>query len=133
VNGTAGATISVSALSVEAPDFTAKAAFQEPTMSARLDGTADLNVKRALDDFLVKLHETAQAQRAAEVVMDFRNLKFMNSSCLKGLVTWICAVQGLPAQSQYRIVLVSSPERHWQKRSLRALSCLARELVTIQT
>jgi hypothetical protein len=120
------------ALSIEGAEFSASAACQDRTVSARLDGTADLAVKRALDDFLVKLHETAQAQKVAEVVMDFRNLKFMNSSCLKGLVTWICAVQGLPAESQYRIVLVSSPEMHWQRRSLRALSCLAMELVTIQ-
>jgi hypothetical protein len=119
-------------LSVQGADFTASAAYVERTMSARLDGTADLAVKRALDDFLVKLHATAQAQGAAEVVMDFRNLKFMNSSCLKGLVTWICGVQGLPPQNQYRIVLVSSPDMHWQRRSLRALSCLARDLVTIR-
>jgi hypothetical protein len=118
--------------SIEGPDFVATAACQERTVSARLDGTADLNIKPALDGFLVKLHETAQAQRVAELVMDFRNLKFMNSSCLKGLVTWICAVQGLPPQDQYRIVLVSSPELHWQRRSLRALSCLAPELVSIE-
>jgi hypothetical protein len=126
-------TASAPAVSMEAADFSATAETQEQTVSARLVGTADLNVKRALDEFLVKLHATAQAAHAAEVVMDFRSLKFMNSSCLKGLVTWICAVQELPVPNQYRIVLVSSPEMHWQRRSLHALSCLATQLVTIQS
>jgi hypothetical protein len=121
-----------SSVSTEGPDFAATADCQDHVVAARLVGTADLNVKKALDEFLARLHETAQAHTAAEVVMDFRSLKFMNSSCLKGLVTWICAVQELPRQAQYRIVLVSSPEMHWQKRSLHALSCLAADLVTIQ-
>ena len=120
-------------VATEGPDFLATADCAEKTVSARLAGTADLNVKKALDDFLVKLHEAAQRQQASEVVMDFRGLKFMNSSCLKGLVTWICAVQELPLESQYRIVLVSSPEMHWQRRSLHALSCLAADLVSIQS
>jgi hypothetical protein len=124
--------VAASSVSMEAPDFAATAECHDRLVAARLVGTADLNVKKSLDDFLARLHETAQAHTAVEVVMDFRSLKFMNSSCLKGLVTWICAVQELPPQAQYRIVLVSSPEMHWQKRSLHALSCLAAQLVTIQ-
>lgn len=127
------ATSVTTTVATEGPDFLASADCADRTVSARLAGTADLNVKKALDDFLVRVHEAAQAQRASEVVMDFRGLKFMNSSCLKGLVTWICAVQELPSQSQYRIVLVSSPEMHWQRRSLQALSCLATDLVSIQS
>src|SRR4051794_22725608 len=91
---------------IEGPDFSAGAECQDGTINARLVGTADLNVKKALDDFLVKVHETAKANGVTEVNVDFRGLKFMNSSCLKGLVTWICAVQELPLQSQYRIILV---------------------------
>jgi hypothetical protein len=120
-------------MATEGPDFLATADCQENMVSARMAGTADLNVKTALDDFLLRLHQAAQAQHAAEVVMDFRGLKFMNSSCLKGLVTWICAVQELPAQNRYKIVLLSSPEMHWQRRSLAALTGLAGELVTIQS
>ena len=119
-------------VSVDGLDFSAIAECKERSVAARLTGTADLNVKKALDEFLMKLHEAAQSSHAAEVVMDFRSLKFMNSSCLKGLVTWICAVQELPTETQYRIVLVASPDMHWQRRSLHALSCLANELVTIQ-
>jgi hypothetical protein len=119
-------------LSIEGPEFSASAAPEEHSVSARLEGTADLTVRRALEEFLTRLHEVAQARRVAEVVMDFRNLKFMNSSCVKLLVNWICNIQLLPQQSQYHVVLVSSRELQWQRRSLRALCCLAEELVTIR-
>jgi hypothetical protein len=117
----------------EGPTFTATSQAADRGVAAFLSGTADLNAKKTLDDFLVELHETARKCHAAEVTVDFKDLKFMNSSCLKGMVTWICAVQELPPPDQYRIVLVSSPKMQWQKRSLKALSCLAAELVTIQS
>jgi hypothetical protein len=118
--------------STEAPRFSGSIECQDQRISVRLVGTADFDVKEELDDFLRRMQETALARSATEVVVDFRGLTFMNSSCLKGLVTWICALQQLPAQLQYRVVLVSSPEMRWQRRSLRALWTLATDLVTIQ-
>jgi hypothetical protein len=118
---------------VEGRDFSATAASEERSVSARLTGTADLTVRQALEDFMAKLHETALASKVAEVVMDFRSLKFMNSSCLKLFVNWICTVQKLPQERRYHVVLVSSRELQWQRRSLRALWCLAEELVTLKT
>jgi hypothetical protein len=119
--------------SVEGRDFSATAASEERSVSARLTGTADLTVRQALEDFMAKLHEAALASKVAEVVMDFRSLKFMNSSCLKLFVNWICTVQKLPQERQYHVVLVSSRDLQWQRRSLRALWCLAEELVTLKT
>lgn len=120
-------------LSTALPDFSASAAGAGTTIAARLVGTADLSVKAALDDFLTNLHQMACDVGVDEVVVDFRSLRFMNSSCLKGLVTWICRVQELPHDIQYRLVLVSSPDMHWQRRSLHALSCLAADLVSIRS
>jgi hypothetical protein len=125
--------MSLTPLSVERPDFVASAELNERTVSARMAGTADLDVKKALDEFLVRLHEAARTTGVAEVIMDVRELKFMNSSCLKGLVTWIGTVQGLPLTSQYRIVLTSRADLHWQRRSLHALSSLAAGLVTVRS
>jgi len=113
--------------------FSASVECRDRRVLVRLVGTADLDVKKTLDEFLARLHETAQTSNATEVVVDFRDLKFMNSSCLKGLVAWICAVQELPPQLRYHVVLVSSPEMRWQRRSLRALWSLATDLVTIQS
>jgi hypothetical protein len=117
----------------EEPRFAVSIESADRTLSARLIGTADLDVKSTLDEFLERLHQTALAGSVAEVVMDFRELKFMNSSCLKGLVAWICTLQELPPPRRYRVVLVSSPEMRWQRRSLRALWSLATDLVTIRS
>jgi hypothetical protein len=125
--------VTAPAVVIEAPGFSAIAELHDRTISARLTGTADLTIKKALDDFVMKVHDVAQSQNVTEVVVDFQGVEFMNSSCLKGLVAWICTVQDLPTASQYRVVLVPSPSHHWQRRSLHALSCVAADLVTIQS
>ena len=119
-------------VSARTDDFSAAATFLDGRIAAQVAGTADLNAKKALDDYLAELHEMALSNRVTEVVMDVRNLTFMNSSCLKGFVTWICRVQGAPPQSRYRITL-QSPLIHWQRRSLLALSCLAADVVTVRS
>lgn len=120
-------------VSARTADFSVAATCRDGTIAAQVAGTADLNAKKALDDYLAELHEMATSNRVVEVVMDVRNLTFMNSSCLKGFVTWICLVQGAPPESRYRITLQSSPLIHWQRRSLLALSCLAADVVTVRS
>jgi hypothetical protein len=118
-------------LSVRGVDFSASAVCEDGSIAAQVAGTADLGTKKVLDDYLADLHKMATSNRVAKVVMDVRDLSFMNSSCLKGFVTWICLVQAAPLESRYRIALRSSPQIHWQRRSLLALSCLAADLVTV--
>lgn len=119
--------------SVETDEFSAHATFREQGISVQLSGTADLLAKKVLDEFLAKLHLVAQERRAKEVIVDLKELKFLNSSCLKGIVTWISNVKQLAAENQYQIVLMCNPDRNWQRRSLMQLWSLANELVTIQS
>lgn len=119
--------------SISESDFQAVARVESGTMHVRLSGTADLNVKRQLDDFLAVLHGRAATGAVGEVAMDLRGLEFMNSSCLKALVTWISAVQDQEADGRYRITFISNPDLHWQKRSLHALSRIAGDIVSIHT
>ena len=114
-------------------DFSASARVDGPKVETTLTGNADLNVKSQLDGFLLSLHQYALGDAVSEVVVDVRNLEFINSSCLKAFVTWISSVQAQPTDGQYRIVFLSSPRLHWQRRSLHALSCFANDLVSIQT
>jgi hypothetical protein len=67
-----------------------------------------------------------------EVLVDLRELEFMNSSCFKHFVTWICEVHDAPALAP-RFRFRSDPRRLWQRRSLHALSGLAGGLVSIET
>lgn len=114
-------------------EFSASAQSEGGTVQTTLTGTADLNVKSQLDEFLLSLHRHALSDTVSEVVVDVRNLEFINSSCLKAFVTWISSVQAQQTSDQYRIVFLSSPRLHWQRRSLHALSCFANDLVSIQT
>jgi hypothetical protein len=97
-----------------------------------LTGTADLLVSGQLDAFLRQLDGEAQRCPADEVTVDVRALEFMNSSCLKSFVRWICAVQEQTGPGKYRIVFLTSPSVGWQRRSLNALASLADEVVSVQ-
>jgi hypothetical protein len=114
-------------------DFTAEAALRDRALTVTISGNADLNVKAQLDRFLAGVHAEVNRQGLEEVTVDFRTLDFMNSSCLKCLVSWISQIQDAPPGKQYRLTFISSPAMYWQKRSLHALSCLAADLVTVQT
>jgi hypothetical protein len=112
-------------------DFLADATLGEGTLEATVSGNADLNVRLALDRFLSSVHREARLHGVREVTVDLRSLDFMNSSCLKSLVSWVTQIQDLPRVQQYRVTFLSSPRLYWQKRSLHALSCLANEIVSI--
>jgi hypothetical protein len=124
--------MSINVEAIREHDFTAEAVEGERALTVTIAGNADLNVKTQLDRFLAMVHAEAQRLSLEEVTVDFRGLHFMNSSCLKCLVSWITRIQDSPAPSQYRLTFVSSPAMYWQKRSLHALSCLASDLVTVQ-
>ena len=113
-------------------DFTAHASASGRSIQVRLAGTADLTVTTLLDLFLRNVHSQAQLCLAEEVTVDVRQLEFMNSSCLKSLVWWACAVQDQPGQGKYRIVIDSNSSVGWQRRSLKALACLATEVISIR-
>jgi hypothetical protein len=118
---------------LDAPVLSADTALADTVMTARFRGTADVEARPGLDHFIEALHAEACRLAASKVVLDFRELEFMNSSSFKVFVTWLSQVQELPADKQYRIHFVSNPSMHWQRRSLAALSCFAVNLVTIET
>jgi anti-anti-sigma factor len=118
---------------VREQEFSAEATLRDGVLVLTLSGNADLNVKGHLDRFLAVVHAEAEQRSLRDVEVDVRNLEFMNSSCLKCLVGWISRIQEEPAARQYHISFRSSPSLFWQRRSLHALSCLASELVSVQT
>ena len=116
---------------VDELDFRARAGAEGPALHVTLVGNADLNVKSELDRFMSAVHEEARRIGAKDVIMDLKELEFMNSSCLKCLVWWISSVNDLTADRQYHITFLSSPAMYWQRRSLTALAGLAGNLVSI--
>ena len=117
---------------IKEPEFEASAVVEGDAIVMRLWGDADLRVNDALGPFLASVDEEARKNRLGEVVADFRELVFMNSSCLKEFVEWISRVEDRRANASYRICFLSDPTMHWQARSLHALRSFAPDLVRIE-
>ncbi|HWO24994.1 MAG TPA: hypothetical protein VNO30_39915 [Kofleriaceae bacterium] len=114
--------------------ISADATSEESIVRARFSGTADLEAKDDLQLFVSKLHPESVRISAKEVIVDFRELEFMNSSCFKIFVNWLAQVRDLDASKQYKILILSNPTQHlWQRRSLAALACFAVDLVKIES
>lgn len=107
--------------------------FAEGTIAVKLAGTADTAVRAELERYVKTVHEEAVRLRVPAVVVDLKELEFMNSSCLKIFVAWLAQLRELEPQSQYKVRIRSNPALLWQRRSLAALSCFAVDLVTIET
>ncbi len=90
-----------------------------------LEGQADLRTKATLDGLLDKVHSLAVERKSPEVKLDLRGVEFMNSSCIKSLVTWIGDAQDAAPSGAYAITLLGSSAVHWQIRSLEALGGLS--------
>lgn len=119
---------------LEAPMLDADAVVAESVLTTRLRGTADVESRPALETYVEGLHKEACRLGMSKVVVDLRELEFMNSSSFKVFITWLAQVKELPPDAQYRIHVLSNPNTHqWQRRSLAALSCFAVDLVTIET
>jgi hypothetical protein len=113
--------------------FSTKTAVENRLIRIRLSGNADMSVVSRLDQYLKSVHDTMVRLERKRVVVDMHELYFMNSSCLKALVSWITKVQGMVETSRYRIELVANPNLHWQRRSLAALRNLGGEAVDVVT
>jgi hypothetical protein len=117
----------------EGAELTARAcADDDGAIHVTLVGCADARVMGPMVELLDRVHDEALRTSAKETTVDFRALDFMNSSCFKAFVSWISRVQELPPEAQYRIRFVSDATKHWQRRSLGALSCFAVDLVRIE-
>lgn len=104
----------------------------ENGIRVRLAGNADSRVKNDLQALLLETHMVARQRHIPRVLVDFRDLEFMNSACFKAFVLWLAELRGLARDQQYCIHFVSNPNIYWQRRSLYALSCFAADLVRIE-
>ena len=98
-----------------------------------LKGNGDGRSQADLEQFISRVENGAKTLKVSAVRVDLRDAQFMNSSCLKVLVSWLARLQEQPADQQHKVVFISDPAKHWQKRSLTPLSLFAPELVEIRT
>ena len=107
----------------------------DPSKRATLTliGNADESTREHVQRAVTAMREQASVLRVEEVAVDMRELEFMNSSCFKCLITWLSDLLEQPAELRYQIRFLSDSTKHWQHRSLRALSCFATDLVSIES
>lgn len=98
----------------------------------RMTGVADLRAARPLAEFLGGLHRESIRTKVADATIDLRDVEFMSAPCFRSLVAWVGQIEHEPAERQYKLSFIPSPDRHWQRRSLQALSAMAPGLVTVE-
>lgn len=117
---------------VTTEDFNTQLVLQGKTLSLKMIGSADTRVMFPLESMMKGLEQEISRLGVEQVVVDMKELDFMNSSCFRSFVTWLCHVQEYEPDRRYAIKFLSDSGKHWQSRSLQALSCLALDLVQIE-
>ncbi|WP_438014118.1 hypothetical protein WMF18_24725 [Sorangium sp. So ce315] len=109
--------------------FGIEPALREDTLRVKLTGTGDMAAAAPLGSTLKDLQWEAVRLRVSAVEFDVRALYFLNSSCLKAFISFICGLagQGLRCKVQF----VTDARLGWQRRSLTALERMSPELVSI--
>jgi hypothetical protein len=109
--------------------FKALATLAGTRITVVFSGSGDRKAIELLAGYLKQVHEEALRLSVTEVSCDFRELRFMNSSCFKSFVVWIDSVKGSP--NPYKIRFLTDSIWPWQRRSLEALRRLAANIVSI--
>ena len=97
-----------------------------------ISGNADMEIHQQLKEFLDEVHSLAKHMRASEVVFQFHDLYFINSSCMSLFLRFVNNDLAERPADQYRIRLCSNPEQRWQRKSFDAMQAYARELVSVE-
>jgi hypothetical protein len=125
--------VTFSLAGVSTDGFAAAPSFAGGVVMLAIEGTADATAVAPLAALMARLHGEIVRARGREVIVDLLACEFMSSSCFKAFVGWIAQLQDAPPEDQYRVRMLSNPNIHWQRRSLRALSCFAADLVSVET
>jgi anti-anti-sigma factor len=110
--------------------FSATAEEAPAAIVLHLRGNADQVVRDALRELLAQLREEASRVSASEMIVDVRDLYFMNSSCLSVVVQWISGLVKA-GSGACRVRFRCNANLRWQRRSLQAIATLGGALVTI--
>jgi hypothetical protein len=118
---------------IDTKDLKASLVEKDDSILLVFSGSAETSSMSAIDELLQNAHNTALSRNMKEVTVGFRDLEFMNSSCIKVFVTWLTRIEGVSEDKRYRIRFLSDPNKSWQKRSLHALSCFAVGSITVDS
>ena len=111
--------------------FAAEVNLAEP-VALTLRGNADSSTSNALATLVHRLHRCVVERRTRAVLVDIRQLEFMNASSFNVFVDWLTLVGELPVDGRYVLRFRANAKLPWQERSLHTLSCFASQLVELE-
>ena len=103
---------------------------RDDTLRVQLSGTGDMAAAPALGICLKALQGEGLRLSIHIVQFDVRALYFLNSSCLKAFISFICGLAGHGMKC--KVLFIADARLGWQRRSLVALERMAPELVSIE-
>lgn len=107
--------------------------FQEQEICLAFTGKIDTpNPDKQLDPYLAQINDKAIAEGISSVKCNLQELEFLNSNGIKSIVNWILKIKSMPADEQYKVILITSQAYTWQRSSVNVLSLMAPEIVTVQ-
>ncbi|WP_437954679.1 hypothetical protein WME76_24245 [Sorangium sp. So ce119] len=102
---------------------------RDDALGIKLSGTGDMAAAPSLGLCLKALQAEVLRLSINRVAFDIRALYFLNSSCLKAFISFIC---GLPGQGmKCKVEFITDARLGWQRRSLMALERMAPDVVSI--
>jgi hypothetical protein len=110
--------------------LTAEVIAEGGVLYARVAGTATQRDVAPLEELFARMVEACVGGEVREVVVDLRDLEYLNSAHFKTLVSWVGRMGGLGRRVGVR--LRANEKYHWQQRSLHALQHLAESFVTVE-
>ncbi|AUX24344.1 hypothetical protein SOCEGT47_048810 [Sorangium cellulosum] len=116
--------------SVVTDSFGIVPALRDDTLVIKLTGTGDMAAAAPLALYFKGLQTEVIRLSASAVEFDVRALYFLNSSCLKAFISFICGLanQGIKCKIRF----ITDARLGWQRRSLTALERMSPELVSIE-
>jgi hypothetical protein len=122
----------LSVVPVSKEGFAISATQGTTAIQVKFAGNGDMDATPVLGSYLKQLHVDACDLGVEEVVFDFSELYFMNSSCFKCFVSWIGQITKMEPSSRYLVRFQSNPQLHWQRRSLEAIRAFSPEVVEVE-
>jgi len=111
--------------------FSIKPSLLASAIKIELRGSADMEARSILSQYIDQVDAETKRLHMAEVIVDVHELYFINSVCLKSLVTWLDRIVNMPAIRRYYVTFLVDPKLRWQDRSILALQRMAPDVVRI--
>lgn len=90
-----------------------------------------LDPSAAVQPYLRSLHAAALADKATQVLVDVRQLAFVNSSAIRLFIDWATWVKAVA--TPYKLVFMTDKAITWQRTSFVAIKSLAGAVIEVRS